>query len=87
MYLLAKYSHYLTALELPLRPTKMPHEREAFSLVRVRGVEPLSQPWEGHIIAVIRHPHLLLAGYVALTARHISPCSPRSKLLRAAVAI
>ncbi len=26
-------------------------------LVRVRRVELLSQPWEGHIIAVIRYPH------------------------------
>lgn len=25
-------------------------------LVRVQGVEPWSQPWEGYIIAVIRHP-------------------------------
>ena len=25
-------------------------------LVRVGGVEPPSRPWEGHIIAVIRHP-------------------------------
>ncbi len=25
-------------------------------LVRVAGVEPASQPWEGYIIAVIRHP-------------------------------
>ena len=24
--------------------------------LRVEGVEPSSQPWEGHIIAVIRHP-------------------------------
>ena len=29
----------------------------AVIVVRVRGVEPLSRPWEGHIIAVIRHPH------------------------------
>jgi hypothetical protein len=25
-------------------------------MVRVRGVEPQSHPWEGYIIAVIRHP-------------------------------
>ena len=25
-------------------------------LVRVAGVEPASEPWEGPIIAVIRHP-------------------------------
>ena len=25
-------------------------------VVRVQGVEPWSQPWEGYIIAVIRHP-------------------------------
>ena len=27
-------------------------------MVRVRRVELLSQPWEGHIIAVIRYPHI-----------------------------
>lgn len=27
------------------------------SLVRVGGVEPPSQPWEGYIMTVIRHPH------------------------------
>lgn len=26
------------------------------TMVRVAGVEPTSQPWEGRIIAVIRHP-------------------------------
>ena len=33
-------------------------------MVRVRGVEPLFRPWEGRILAVIRHPHgmILLAG-------------------------
>ena len=30
--------------------------RSSFDLVRVQGVEPWSQPWEGYIIAVIRHP-------------------------------
>lgn len=30
MHLHAKRSHYPTALELPRRPTKKPHEREAF---------------------------------------------------------
>gem|GEM_PF-3154353 len=25
-------------------------------MVRVAGVEPASQPWEGYIMAVIRHP-------------------------------
>ncbi len=25
-------------------------------MVRVEGVEPSSQPWEGYIMAVIRHP-------------------------------
>jgi hypothetical protein len=35
------------------------HERSvSISLVRVRRVELLSQPWEGHIMAVIRHPHV-----------------------------
>ncbi len=29
---------------------------ECSELVRVRRVELLSQPWEGHIMAVIRHP-------------------------------
>ena len=29
---------------------------ESSILVRVQGVEPWSQPWEGYIIAVIRHP-------------------------------
>ena len=29
---------------------------KAFCMVRVGGVEPPSQPWEGYIIAVIRHP-------------------------------
>ncbi len=29
---------------------------EEFLLVRVGGVEPPSQPWEGCIMAVIRHP-------------------------------
>ena len=29
---------------------------ESSILVRVRRIELLSQPWEGHIMAVIRHP-------------------------------
>lgn len=36
------------------------------SMVRVEGVEPSFQPWEGYIIAVIRYPqrcHLLTLGY------------------------
>ena len=28
-------------------------------MVRAEGVEPSSQPWEGHIIAVIRRPRAL----------------------------
>lgn len=28
-------------------------------MVRVGGVEPPSHPWEGYIIAVIRHPRYL----------------------------
>ena len=30
------------------------------ALVRVQGVEPWSQPWEGYIIAVIRHPRVVM---------------------------
>lgn len=28
-------------------------------MVRVEGVEPSSQPWEGYIMAVIRHPLII----------------------------
>ncbi len=28
-------------------------------MVRMEGVEPSSQPWEGYILAVIRHPPAL----------------------------
>ena len=32
-------------------------------MVRVAGVEPASHPWEGYIIAVIRHPrHPIITG-------------------------
>jgi hypothetical protein len=34
----------------------MPARKELdIFVVRMAGVEPASQPWEGHIIAVIRH--------------------------------
>lgn len=32
------------------------------AMVRVPGVEPGSQPWEGHIIAAIRYPHFFKFG-------------------------
>ena len=38
--------------------------RRKSKLVRVAGVEPASQPWEGYIIAVIRHP-LLVKSYLS----------------------
>ena len=33
-----------------------------FKVVRLEGVEPSSQPWEGHIIAVIRQPQKNMIG-------------------------
>ncbi len=37
---------------------KMPFGHSSLVLVRVEGVEPSSYPWEGYIIAVIRHPRI-----------------------------
>ena len=34
---------------------------------RVKGVEPSSQPWQGCIIAAIRHPHFVPGVRLALT--------------------
>ena len=45
---------HLSALRAAESVGKMP---ESQILVRVAGVEPASQPWEGCIIAAIRHPH------------------------------
>lgn len=38
------------------RPAKRLQRNYYVYMVRVRRVELLSQPWEGHIMAVIRHP-------------------------------
>lgn len=37
-------------------------------VVRLEGVEPSSQPWEGHIIAVIRQPQKNLGADVSVPA-------------------
>ena len=53
------YNPRLTSLDVgKLVQLIVPNCRDALSvaLVRVRRVELLSQPWEGHIIAVIRYP-------------------------------
>ena len=52
-------------------------------MVRVEGVEPSSQPWEGHIIAVIRHPRegLINDGFVRLVNSQLSS-SPLLRGLR-----
>ena len=40
-------------------------------LERVTGVEPVSHPWQGRIIAAIRYPHLILFGGLAGTRTRV----------------
>ena len=50
---------------------------KAFCMVRVGGVEPPSQPWEGYIMAVIRHPlacyHTINGGSTGVDSPSASP--------------
>lgn|GEM_PF-1178924 len=47
--------------EKPATPLFM-RVRGLLKVVRLEGVEPSSQPWEGHIIAVIRQPQKNMIG-------------------------
>ena len=63
-----KYTHGVRAefsrgkpLEIGLYNQKQPLSRLLFRYERVSGIEPPSQPWEGHIITTIRYPPDYLA--------------------------
>lgn len=73
MIKIAKIGIIILKLYLLLSNKKQPHFWSCFLLCeRVRGIEPLSRPWQGRIITTIRYPHKLYK-YIANIYSLINP--------------